>query len=905
MDDLDLGATIKGFNPGQRIFNRYTLKKILGRGGMGVVWLARDGDLDREVAMKFLPEIVSLDPEAVADLKRETRRNLELTHPHIVRIYDFVSDGRTAAITMEFIDGATLSALKLEKPGRIFSVAELTTWVGQLCAALTYAHTEAQVVHRDLKPANLMIDARGRLKITDFGIARGISDSVSRVSAQAGGSSGTPLYMSPQQMMGEKPSVADDIYSLGATLYELLTGKVPFHSGNVLLQVQSKTAPTIAVRRREFEVSGEAVPAAWEEAIAACLAKEASARPKSVEELWNRLSGKTTLLVMPARAATVVPPAVPPPAKSKAPLIAALAGAVILLGAAGWYFGAYVPEQTRQAEMKRLQEEGRAAEAAQLRNEKEKIDAAAKDKLERERAMAAQLAAARGGIIVRSNPPGAEITVGALDHGTAPLTLKEVKLGKYPAKARLPGYEDWIGEIEVKENEFTEISAELVRWSGRLAVSSAADGVEVGLRALDGNGPAQTVRLPATLTLPVGRYELVFRRSGGWLDLTRQVEIERNKQTTLAESYAAARRSPDWYGRASASELRSAAEAGDLEARVRLGDHFFLGLDGPVDVNRAYEQYQVAFAAKYPPVYRRLNLLYTVYLVGPFPFEQTERLLREGALAGDPMAIAAWQQRALRPAGLKETTPAFSEAELTKAVQKIEELARQGDVFAMELVGNIYALGAGVAKDEAVARRWRKEGAERGSVRCMSAYASMLLTEKNPSEALLWLNKAAERGGDLALNRLAQMYRTGEQVTADKAKAVQLLLQAANHGYYPVMGSLATAYQQGDGVAADPGEAFRWRQKAAESGSPFYMNALADAYLNGTGTAKDPARAIQLYKRSAEWNDAAACYKLGSLYSEGLAVIKDENQAVAWFRKGAKVNDTRSQEELKKRNLTW
>jgi serine/threonine protein kinase len=202
-DDLDLGATIKGFSPGQKVFRRYTLKKILGRGGMGVVWLARDEELERDVALKFLPEVVALDKESLEELKRETRRNLDLTHPHIVRIYDFIQDGRSAAIAMEYVEGASLAALKTEQPERIFPVEKLRPWVAQLCDALHYAHTKAKVVHRDLKPANLMIAANGDLKVTDFGIARSISDSVSRVSAQAG-SSGTPVYMSPQQMMGKR-----------------------------------------------------------------------------------------------------------------------------------------------------------------------------------------------------------------------------------------------------------------------------------------------------------------------------------------------------------------------------------------------------------------------------------------------------------------------------------------------------------------------------------------------------------------------------------------------------------------------------------------------------------------------------------------------------------------------------
>jgi hypothetical protein len=284
MDDLDLGATLKGFVPGQKVFNRYTLTKILGRGGMGVVWLARDGELERDVALKFLPEVVALDKESLDELKRETRRNLELTHTHIVRIYDFIQGGRSAAIAMEYVDGASLSALKTEQPDKIFPVARLAVWAGQICEALEYAHTKAKIVHRDIKPANLMVDARGEIKVTDFGIARSISDSVSRVSAQAG-SSGTPVYMSPQQMMGDKAAVSDDVYALGATLYELLTGKPPFHTGNIIVQVQNKVPPTIAARREELGVKGDPVPAHWETAIAACLAKEPGDRPKDMATL--------------------------------------------------------------------------------------------------------------------------------------------------------------------------------------------------------------------------------------------------------------------------------------------------------------------------------------------------------------------------------------------------------------------------------------------------------------------------------------------------------------------------------------------------------------------------------------------------------------------------------------------
>ncbi len=200
---------------------------------MGVVWLAHDEKLDREVALKFLPETVKLDVAILDDLKRETRKSLELTHPNIVRIYDFVDDEYAAAISMEYIDGATLSKMRVDREKKFFEPAELATWVRQICLALDHAHQEAKVVHRDLKPSNLMINSKGQAKIADFGIARSLSDSVSRMTQQKAASSGTLPYMSPQQLMGEVPSVPQDIYSLGATLYELLTGKPPFYEKDI------------------------------------------------------------------------------------------------------------------------------------------------------------------------------------------------------------------------------------------------------------------------------------------------------------------------------------------------------------------------------------------------------------------------------------------------------------------------------------------------------------------------------------------------------------------------------------------------------------------------------------------------------------------------------------------------
>lgn len=286
--EISLGKVV----PGTVVFGRYRLQKELGRGGMGVVWLALDTRVEVTVALKFLPDVVARDAESVEELKRELRRGLNLTHPSIVRVYSFEQDETGAALAMEYVDGPTLSSLKLKRPGACFECAELLPYVEQLCAALDYAHHDARIVHRDLKPRNLMLNSKGKLKIADFGVATSIAETLSRTAMRNDGS-GTPPYMSPQQAFGENPSPSDDIYSLGATLYELLTGRPPFYQGNILAQVQQRVPPSMSDRRAVLKVlDREAIPEHWEKTVAACLAKHPEDRPQRAAEVFEFLSGK-------------------------------------------------------------------------------------------------------------------------------------------------------------------------------------------------------------------------------------------------------------------------------------------------------------------------------------------------------------------------------------------------------------------------------------------------------------------------------------------------------------------------------------------------------------------------------------------------------------------------------------
>ncbi|HEX7880355.1 MAG TPA: protein kinase [Candidatus Eisenbacteria bacterium] len=304
---------------GQVLFNRYALKRVLGRGGFGVVWMADDRELEMEVALKFLADHIASSPDSVQDLKGEARRSLRLTHPNIVRIHNFIQEGTLVGISMEYVPGGSLPQIRAARGLRTFSLEEMRPLIGQLCDALEYAHTKPRIVHRDLKPANLMLDARGELKIADFGISRSISDSHTRLTSP-GDTSGTLAYMSPQQMLGESPKPADDIYSLGATIFDLLTGKPPFHTGDIVRQALDMLPPRMTIRRREMGIEGEDIPEDWEQVVAACLAKDAADRPTSAlavaEHLGIRLPSGSSGSVRSATSASA----------------AALAGETVVLG---------------------------------------------------------------------------------------------------------------------------------------------------------------------------------------------------------------------------------------------------------------------------------------------------------------------------------------------------------------------------------------------------------------------------------------------------------------------------------------------------------------------------------------------------------------------------------------------
>ncbi len=262
---------------------RYLLMKSLGRGGMGEVWMARDQRLDELVALKFLAAELRADTRALEDLRRESARCRALAHPNIVRIFDLHEDeSGLTFLAMEYVDAGTLASFRLRAPNRVLGWGRLAPLTAQLCTALQYAHEEG-VVHRDLKPANVMVTKENRLKLADFGIAV-------RAGPEGGtfGASGTLPYMSPQQLRGLRPTPADDIYSLGVTLYELLTGGLPFSSGDITHQILNEPVEPLAERLAAVGIQNP-VPQEVISVIMACMEKNPEQRPPSVRAVAESL----------------------------------------------------------------------------------------------------------------------------------------------------------------------------------------------------------------------------------------------------------------------------------------------------------------------------------------------------------------------------------------------------------------------------------------------------------------------------------------------------------------------------------------------------------------------------------------------------------------------------------------
>ena len=260
------------------IDNRFEIKHKLGQGGFGAVYLVHDHRLEIEKALKVLPSHMAYDPDAVEDLRNETKKTVRLNHPGIVRVYNYHEEGFLKYIEMEFVEGTNLANKKRETGNRRLPEQEVIRYGIEICKALEYAHSQ-DVIHRDIKPHNIMVTPENTIKLMDFGIAETIRTSASRSAHSS--SSGTEVYMSPEQLIGRDVGRESDIYSMGVTMYELLSGNPPFYRGNIAYQIETKEPAPL-----------EGVSVWLNDVLLKCLAKDYRDRYRSAAELRSDLESR-------------------------------------------------------------------------------------------------------------------------------------------------------------------------------------------------------------------------------------------------------------------------------------------------------------------------------------------------------------------------------------------------------------------------------------------------------------------------------------------------------------------------------------------------------------------------------------------------------------------------------------
>jgi serine/threonine protein kinase len=267
-----------------KTLGRYKIQGVLGKGAMGLVYDGIDPNLDRRVAIKTILTR-KLDPEAARMIavrfEREVRAVARLNHRHIVQVYDFGTEGELAYIVMEYIQGKELKD-RMEG-GERFDLKSAFRIMIELLDALEFAH-EAGIVHRDIKPANVMIDAAGHAKLTDFGVARVTdTDSPQAEATRVGAQVGTPSYMSPEQIQGQKVDRRTDIFSAGIIFYQFLTGQKPFEGTQFALQqkivMEDPVWPSAIVQ----------VPPEFDRVVARALAKDVDQRYQSARAFSDSL----------------------------------------------------------------------------------------------------------------------------------------------------------------------------------------------------------------------------------------------------------------------------------------------------------------------------------------------------------------------------------------------------------------------------------------------------------------------------------------------------------------------------------------------------------------------------------------------------------------------------------------
>ncbi len=816
---------------------RYRVLGVLGERDNKAVYAAHDMRLRRDVALTVI-KIEGLDEAARASIKREVRSLARLgEQPHILTIYEVGVTRRQPYVVSQYMAGGSLEdRLSGQKNGRL-PIADAVAVAAEVCEALDYAHSRG-VLHRDLKPANILFTSEGVAKIGDLGFGLILATELSRLMC-ASMTVGTVAYSAPEQALAGPFDARGDLYSLGAILYEMTTGRPPFMGENLAAVVTQH----VHLRPAPPSWRTPEIPKDLEALILRLLAKSPDDRPASAAAVRLELRAIARSLARAEEAAALAH--AEETAAQRAPEPAAPE------------FPGPAPVPTQCAEPLQIVADVERAIAHLARDTARIFGPLAQT----ERQHAA---------VWTTRPLGAALAGHPVLAGASLAVLLAFGLG-------------WVG------HERAWGSREIARVEARRALGDSGSGERYRSgRDSDAESSKEVNR---------DRAETASgdRRDVATTDLVGLAEAgDAHAQSSLGDMYLSGRGVERNYDEA-LKWLRKAADQDDADAKVDLGIMYSKGWGVPQDYLDALQWFYQAGSKGNRDGQYHLGI---VYLRGEgVTSDYTLALdwLRKAVAHGS--RDAEFELGRLYRDGIAvERNPAAALDWLGKA-------AAQGSTQAKYELGKLYLLGEGVTQDNTRASQWFLKAAADGDAQAQNALAYMYQqgqgVAQDYNEALKWYRAAARQGDAKAQLNLGLMYENGDGIAQDFGQAVRWYRSAASQGDSIAEANLGQMYSKGRGVPRDYDQALQWFLKAAAQGNAEAQYALGSMYDNGRGLDRNSILAALWYRKAAEQGSREAQYYLGYMYENGEGVSRDLAKALLWYRKAADRGEASATQKLK------
>ena len=850
---------------------RYQVVRQLGAGGMGSVYLVEDTQLDNKLfAVKMLPSILVANKRAYRQLKGEALVAMKLVHPNIMQIRAFEENNGNPFLVMDYIEGQTLDDYIADKG--TLTEEETVRLLKPVASALDYAHGEG-VVHRDVKPANVMIRKDGRPFILDFGIAREMQETMTRVTGKF--SSGTLLYMSPEQLNGEPPASAQDVYSFAAMVYECLKGEPPFVRGQIEYQILNNPPPPLPDGTLPSLVS----------AIMRGLAKKPEDRPETCKGILNADRDIKSLTQQVIRTYHEAIKACRDEDCARAFALAQKAdkdnAEIQYIIGRCYRYGDGVDEDRIKAMQwyRKAAEQGNVDalyEIGDLYSENtldpyyEGFDETASDDFIKWLSMALKCESpqARDGFalayincVYRHNHP--ELELETKINEARDLELIRIAAGNGYAEAQYQ-----LGCKYESGSGVAQSYAEAVKWFHKAAEQNSTYYYAQKLGEVYKKG------------LGVKKD---YKEAIKWY--LKAVESVNNGENIihLAEAYELAGKYQEavtWY--------RKAAERGIADAQCKLGDMYRLGRGVDRNLDEGIKWYHKAAEQDNAKSQYLLAISLRMASHRWGWFAEAMDWLRKAGKNG--YAEAQHKLGDIYAHGDERNEIAVDAVESAKwyglAEESYRKAAEDGDVAAQCALGLMFYKGEGVVQDFNEALKWINKAALRRNRDAQyylgNCYSQGLGVKQNYEEAVKWYRKAAERGHADAQNALGSMYKNGIGVTQDYKEAMGWLIKAVEGHCDKACYEIGYMYGNGLGVKQNYKEAARWYEKIKFDPRAAYE--LGVLYENGWGVDKDCKKAAHLYLIA---DNADATYRYGCLYHYGRGVNKNDEEAFPAFKDAA------------------